>query len=115
MKKLLIFFVACVFFGVSLFTLVPKSFSDELDDINKQISDLTKAMQMSQAATAPLESELDSMRNQIVGIKSRVGAIEDDVAQKKKDINASYKDLAKQEAVFDATVRDYYIQNYYNS
>ncbi len=115
MKKLLALLTALVFCGLSLFVFVPISSSDELDDINKQIADLTKAMEMSKAATAPLESQLKSMQTQIAGIKVRVGAIEQDVVVKKKDIDVSYKKLEKQEKIFAQTVRAYYIKNYYNT
>lgn len=98
----------------SFFPITP-IYSDELDDINKQINDLTTALNQSVAATKPLESQLTSMQAQINGIKNRVSSIETDMAQKKKNIDAGYKDLASKEDLLNQTVRDYYIKSYYNS
>lgn len=93
----------------------PKASSDELDDLNKQISELTSSLNQSKAATAPLESQLVSMQKQIASIQARVAAIEQDIIVKKKNIDDGYKDLAKQEKILSATVVDYYIKSYYNS
>ncbi len=80
---------------------------DELDDINKQINDLTNALSQSKAATAPLES-------QVSGIKSRVAFIEGDLVRKKKDIDKGYKDLEKQKELLDEKIVNYYINSYRN-
>ncbi len=110
-KILLITFILIA----TLFIQVSKSSSDELDDINKKINDLTTALKMSQSATRPLESQLNSMQAQISDIKKKVGAIESDIAQKKKNIDSSYKNLAKQEAILNRSIRDFYIKSYYDS
>ncbi|MDP2649656.1 MAG: SpoIID/LytB domain-containing protein [bacterium] len=92
-----------------------KSMSDEFDDLNKQINDLNSALNMSINATKPLESELNQLQIQIKEIKARVLAIENDVVRKKRIIDNGYKNLAKQEAVLNHTIRDFYIKSYYNS
>ncbi len=94
---------------------VPKSSSDQLDDINKQLDDLNKALSMSKSATAPLESQLDDMLSQIAQIKERVASIETDVAEKKKNIDTGYKNFAKQQAILYETIRDFYIKSYNSS
>ena len=63
---------------------LPVTYSDELDDLNKQIGDLTTALNQSIAATKPLESQLTAIQTQITGIKNRVTTIESDMAVKKK-------------------------------
>ncbi len=114
MKKisLLIFFA---FFCLTLAFFPHEIFSDELDDINKQINDLTKSLNMSINATRPLESELNSLQKQITEIKTRVANIEADVAIKKKNIDSGYKNLEKQQAILNRTIRDFYIRSYNNS
>lgn len=115
MRKLvlLLFFLA---FSLSVTTFfAPKISSDELDDINRQINDLTSALNMSIRATRPLESELNSLKKRITDIKNRVEIIETDVAIKKKNIEKGYKNLEKQEAILRRTIRDFYMRSYYDS
>lgn len=112
MKKLLLILL---FIFLISFVFVKKNSADELDDLGKQINDLTTALNMSVNATKPLESELRNLQKQIVGIKNRVSLIEDDVAQKKKIIDNGYKELAKQQVILNRTIRDFYIKSYYNS
>lgn len=94
---------------------VQKTYSDELDDLNKQISELTTALNQSVAATKPLESQLQSMQQQITGIKNRVSSIEVEMNTRKKDIDEGYKNLSAKEKLLNQTVRDYYIKSYYNN
>jgi peptidoglycan hydrolase CwlO-like protein len=94
---------------------IPRTYSDELDDINKQINELTTALNQSVAATKPLESQMNSMQSQIQGIKNRVVSIESDMVVKKKNIDDGYKNLTTKERLFNQTVRDYYIKSYYNT
>lgn len=115
MKRLLSFGFLLFFFFTSLFIVVTKSSSDELDDINKKINDLTAAMNMSIKATQPLESELNRLKAQIADIKKQVSFIENDIASKKKNIDAGYKNLAKQQTLLNKSVRNFYIKSYYNS
>ncbi len=113
MKKLLIFFSIILFSSLWLF--VPKTSSDELSDIGKQIQDLTTSLNMSIKATRPLESQLDSMKTQIQDIKNRLSDVAIGITVKEKNINEGYKNLAKQTDLLDHAVRDFYIKTYYNS
>ncbi len=115
MKKIIFSLSLLAFVFLTFFVFVQKSSSDELDDITKQISDLANALNMSVNATKPLESELKSLQQKIESIKSSVSTIEKDLQVKKTNIDESYKNLAKQEQLFNATVRDFYIKSYYNS
>lgn len=115
MKKLLTLSFVVLVLTLGFFTFSNIASSDELDDITKEINELTDALNKSKAATAPLESQLNSMKKQIADIKDRVAIIESDIAVKKKNIDESYKDLAKQEEILHYTIRDFYIKSYYNS
>lgn len=84
-------------------------------EIERCLSELTTALNMSVNATRPLESQLRSLQTQINQIKQRVMVIEQDVVIKKKNIDEGYKNLAKQEEILSRTVRDFYIKSYYNS
>ncbi len=115
MKKLLSIFFFLLLVITLVFNNLPKTFSDELDDITKQINDLTAALDQSVKATQPLESELNSLKKEIDGIKTRITAIESDVANKKIKIDQGYKDLEKQEKILYKAINDYYIKSYYYS
>ncbi len=98
-----------------LFSNVPKSSSDELDDITKQIQDLTNSLNQSVKATQPLESQLTSMQKQVTDIKNKLSFIEKDIVVKENNINKGYKDLEKQQEILNQTIRNFYIKSYYNS
>jgi SpoIID/LytB domain protein len=108
MKKLLSLFFLCIFLLITSFIIVPKSLSDQVDDIQKQINDLTTSLNMSINATKPLESQIND-------IQQRINVIEQDLVIKKKDIDDGYTNLAKQQQILNATIRDYYIKSYYDS
>jgi peptidoglycan hydrolase CwlO-like protein len=97
------------------FSFLSQTHADELDDLNKQINDLTQALSQSVAATKPLESQLTNLQSQITGIKNRVAAIDADMVEKKKAIDSGYKALEKKQALLNKSVRDYYIRSYYDS
>jgi peptidoglycan hydrolase-like amidase len=116
MPKFLSLLFSCVLLSLlSLFLFATPSSSDELDDINKQINELTDALNKSVQATKPLESQLNSMTRQVEGIKSQVARIETDIATKKKEIEKGYDSLEEKEKIFNQTVRAYYIKSYFNS
>lgn len=106
MKKFLLCSIfTSLFFSFFCFN---KAFGDELDDINKQLNELTTAYNQSKAATAPLEKDLNS-------IKERITYVEQDLIKKKKEINEGYKNLDEKKTIFDKTVAKNYIENYNNN
>ena len=91
-------------------------FGSACQDLIRQCeSTINQALQSSINATAPLQSKLDSLNAQIKGIKSTVLSIEFSLSEKKKQIDQGYKDMEKQQAILNQTIRDYYIKSYYNS
>jgi len=107
-------FLLCVLFLVFSFRflVIPQVYSDELDDINKKLSELQSALSSSQKATAPLESQLKSLQTQLSGIESRVSSVEKDLAEKKKFIDEGYRDLEVNTDLFNQAVRSYYIKSF---
>ena len=87
---------------------INRVYGNELEDINKQLDELNDAYNKSKAATAPLESELNS-------VKERVAFVEADLAKKKKDIDTGYKNLEEKKLIFDKTVAKNYIESYNNN
>ena len=114
MRKILLLF----FVGIAIifrFFVVPQVFSDELDDINKKLSELQSALSASQKASAPLESQLKSLQTQLKGIEDKVAFVERDLTEKKELIEIGYKKLDENKTIFNKTVRDYYIKSYFLS
>mgnify|MGYP001573025029 CR=1 FL=1 len=115
MKRVFLLLLIPLVLFLMLFSNVPKSSSDELDDITKQIQDLTNSLNQSVKATQPLESQLTSMQKQVAGIKNKLSFIEKDIIVKENNINKGYKDLEKQQEILNQTIRNFYIKSYYNS
>lgn len=111
-KKLVLIVSVCI--GLFL-PLQHLTHADELDDITKQIKELTDSLNSSVAATKPLESELTKMQQQIAGIKIRVTGIEADVEEKKKEIAIGFEQLIEKEQLLHKTIRNYYINSHHNS
>jgi peptidoglycan hydrolase CwlO-like protein len=86
-----------------------------ISEIEKCKEELEKALQMSLAATKPLESKLIGIQTQITGIRKRVDVIESDIAHKKATIDQGYVDLEEKEIILNRKIQDMYIKNYYNS
>ncbi len=116
-KKILVLVLACLI-GITLFFVsATPSYSNqsELDDINKQLQELTDALGKSVSATKPLESQLQSMQQQITGIKQHVITIERNLAIKKQEIDKGYANLTETEAVLNKAIRNYYKKSHYSS
>lgn len=111
MKKILIIILVFALFGIGhFFTNV--AYSDELDDLNKQIADLQSALTSSQNATKPLESQLTGLKKQLDNIDYQVKVIESGIEKKKIEIDKGYENLSDNQKVFNMTVRSSYINNY---
>jgi len=117
MKKLFLLLFLILFLGLTIFLLPQVKAQDakcnnpsslDLSAINSCLDQLNAARQQSVKATAPLE-------NQLAGIKLRVAFIEQDIIVKGKNIEDGYANLAKQQQILNATIRDFYIKSYYNS
>ena len=106
--------VVLIFSAVMVFHATTSS-ADELDDINKQLSDLNDQLNKSVAATKPVQSELDNIQKQMASIKVRVGGIEADSKLKRKQIDEGYKDMVEKQKIISQTIREFYVQSYYNT
>lgn len=104
-KKIILGFLL-LFLAFSLST--HEAIGDELDDINKQLTDLNNALNQSKAATTPLKQQAQS-------IKTRVDGIEYELGIKKNNIETGYSNLEKETDELNKAIRDYYINGYYFS
>ena len=112
MKKILLFSSLLFLYIVLGQFITSRAYSDELDDLNKQIAELQNSLTSSQNATKPLEGQLINLKKQLASIEHQVTSIEADVAKKKKEIDTGYANLSDKQEVFNFTVRSSYISSY---
>lgn len=101
-------------FTLYTFTLVP-IFADEVSDLQNQINDLNKSLELSKAATKPLEGQLDSLKFQLAQIQSNLQILSFNISQKEKELKIREDKLALQQSLLASRVRSYYIRSFLNS
>lgn len=79
--KYIVFLIATLLVFSKLF-VVPSVHADELSDVEKQLGDLKHALELSVAATTPLEGSLTKLNATLTDIKRRTTNIEQEVKQK---------------------------------
>lgn len=82
--------------------------AESLEEIEKQIGDLTNQLQLSQAATTPLEREVTKLQQQITSILSQIRQSEEEVDRLEISIEQREKKIKVQYSVLGAKVRDFY-------
>lgn len=113
MKKiLLIIFVVLIPIWFLFYTNLSPVFSDELDEINKEIAELQQALDASKKATVPLESQLNNLTTRLDNIQARVSAIEAELEVKRESIAKGYLELGEQQESFNLIVKNSYIKTY---
>src|SRR3990170_5590278 len=87
---------------------LPGARADELMDIAKQIEDLSRARELSVAATTPLEAELIKLDAKISGIEKQLKAAGQRIDELEESIAEREEDLSIQYALLSARIRSYY-------
>lgn len=82
--------------------------AESLEEIEKQIADLTNQLQLSQAATTPLEAEVTKLQKQIASIQSQIKQYEGEIQELGKNIESREAKIKTQYLILGAKVRDYY-------
>lgn len=76
--------------------------------LQRQIDELAKSLEMSKAATAPLEGELSKLEKQIVSIRAQIKAAETKQKQLDQEIKKREENIATQYVLLTAKIREYY-------
>lgn len=105
--RLKIIFVILIIFGSLLFSFQLVR-ADELDDVEKKLSDLKNALQMSIAATTPLEKNLDKLKANLDEIRKKTTSLEQEVVLKEKQVAEGEKLLGLAEELLGQKVREFY-------
>lgn len=111
-KRLLIGVFLTLFLLAGHFGYYKIAYSDELDDLNKQIQELQSSLTSSQNATKPLEGQLENLQKQLDNIDYQVGIIKNDIDKRKKEIEIGYENLSENQQLFNFSVRNSYINSY---
>ena len=82
--------------------------ADELEEINKQISDLQHQLELSVSATTPLEAEVTNLKNKINSIQSQIDLAEKKRRELAEGIEEREEKLKRQYVILASRVRDYY-------
>ncbi len=85
------------------------------DLLSQCTSNISQALEQLKKALAPNEARLNALKTQIASVEDTISSIQLNLAEKKKNINQGYENLAKQQEILNATIKDYYIKSYYNS
>jgi len=81
---------------------------DYANCLERQIDDLAKALELSKAATAPLESEVKKLEGQIASIQRQITAAEQRTEDLAGTIGKREKDLATQYLLLSEKTREHY-------
>ena len=112
-KKLWWFGVAALVVGAVLIGRGRVVYADELEEIEKQIAELSRARQMSIEATKPLEAELSRLEEQIKTIETRLeqariklGELEESIKERERRFEEQYAILAERVAAYYRRMRE---------
>lgn len=81
---------------------------DPVDELQSQIDELTHLRELSEAATEPLESELDSLKSRIGSIQAQLNEADEEAKALEESIAGREGALAEQYAALTVRVRSYY-------
>jgi peptidoglycan hydrolase CwlO-like protein len=81
---------------------------DPVEELQKQINELTHLRELSEAATDPLEEELENINSQLSGIRSQLAEADTQTVELTQDLADRENDLASQYSILSSRVRSYY-------
>lgn len=110
MKKAFLL-IAFLFIAIIFQPFVIKA--DEVEDLQKQIDELSKARELSVNATKPLEGQLSSLKLQLAQIQNKLAVLSANITQKEKDISIRTDKLVVQQSLLSQRVRSYYIRSFF--
>lgn len=98
-------FILFVFLSVAL---VPHTFADELEEIEKKLNDLKNALDMSKSATKPLESNLSRLQANLEDLQKRIVVVGEEIKRKEKEVKDGEESLAIQQKILEERIRSFY-------
>lgn len=111
MKKIVLLAFLLLFLFPIPYSLFPIS-ADEIEDLQKQINELSKAREQSVAATKPLEGQLDSLKRQLAQIQASLNNLSANIKKKQNELDTREEKLVKQQVLLEERVRAYYKRSF---
>lgn len=108
MRKKLFSILGSLFIVYCLLFIVPLVYADELEEIEKKLSDLKRALEMSINATTPLEKNLGKLEDNLASIKTRIAAVEVETNKKEKEVAEGEQLLVFASELLGQKVRQFY-------
>ena len=110
------FWIFLCFIIISLilttFYLLPV-YADEIEDLQKQINELSKSREQSVVATKPLEGQLEGLKRQLAQIQVSLDNLAANIKKKQKELDTREEKLVKQQVLLEDRVRSYYKRSFY--
>lgn len=106
---LIVFLAFC--FLLSTF-YIPSARADEIEDLQKQINELSQQREQSIKATKPLEGQLDSLKRQLAQIQAKLDNLALNIKKKEQELNLREEKLAQKHVVLESRVKSFYIRSY---
>lgn len=94
---------------ISYFISVSYVQADELEEIEKKLEDLKRALQLSIEATTPLEKNLNVLQENLSSIRNRLDDVEEEIAKREKDVEEGGELLGVAQELLSSKVRSFYI------
>jgi peptidoglycan hydrolase-like amidase len=105
MRKVIVLFFCCVV----LISILPRMiWADDYDQITKELEDTKRLLDMSVSATNTNEQQMNSLNAKVADIRSRVGALEEDLQQKAIEIDQGDANFAQTEKVLRTKISAHY-------
>lgn len=105
-------FILFLFVILNSYIIIPSYvYADELSDIEKKLSDLKRALEMSVAATTPLEKDLNKLNDNLGVIRKNIESIETDISNKEKKVTEGEQLLGVASELLNQKVRHRYMDN----
>lgn len=112
MKKLYLLLLLLIIIPLYFWRPLYPIYADEVEDLQRQINELNKALELSKAATKPLEGQLDKLKLQLAQIQAGLAHLSNSITQKEKELQVREEKLVTQQALLTSRVRSYYIRSY---
>lgn len=107
------FFILIIILMVFMVPLAVRA--DSLDEVTKELDDIKKTFSELSLANQTNEGQLNELKTQLEGIKSKVALVGTQIAQKEKEVKNGELVLDKQRILLNARARNYYKNNSNNS
>ncbi|RJO61163.1 hypothetical protein C4544_03565 [candidate division WS5 bacterium] len=114
-KKVSAFFVSLLILLWQLYPIPYTLFTvhaDEVEELQQQINEYNKSLELSENATKPLEGQLNSLKIQLANIQRNLQNLSANIKDKEKELKVREDKLVIQQALLSSRVRSYYIRSF---